>query len=83
MRPKTAKSTSLTPTPAVSSEKKSESRMTVATSAIGAAAITIWPNADPARPASLSSGSTTASDVAERITATRNGAPTIPAASRP
>ena len=51
----------------------------MATSAIEAPAITTWPNFDSISPASLSSGSSTASEVADRITAIRNGELITPA----
>ena len=58
------------PVPVASREKKSVRRMIVAKSAIEAAAIVSWPNRLPTSPASLSSGTTTPSDVAERMIAT-------------
>ena len=59
--------------PDASREKKSDSRMTVAKSAIVAPAITSWPNVEPTSPASLSTGMTTPSEVAESTIATNSG----------
>ena len=76
-------SSSVAPVLLASREKSSDSSTIVATSAIEAAAITSWPKSDFARPASLSTGITTPSEVADRAIATNTGSPTRPAASSP
>ena len=56
--------------------------MIVAKSAIDAAAITSCPNVDSLRPASLRTGMTTPSEVAERTIATNSASSITPDAAR-
>jgi len=63
-----------------SREKNSESRMTVAKSAIVPAAITSWPNVEPISPASLRTGTSTPSEVAESTIAMNSGCEARPPA---
>ena len=56
-----------------SREKKSESRITVAKSAIVPAAMTSWPKVEPISSASLSTGTSTPSEVADSTMATNSG----------
>ena len=75
-------STSVEPVPP-SPEKKSDSRMIAPKSAIDAAAMISCPNVDAISPASLSTGTSTPSDVAHRMIATSSGVSTRPPAWRP
>ena len=64
-------------------EKKRERSTIAAKSATEAAATTVWPRALSSRPASLSTGTTRPSEVADRATASSTGLLTQPAASSP
>ena len=66
-----------------SPEKNTESRMIAPKSAIVAAATTSCPNGEAISPASLSTGMSTPSEVAQRMIATSSGVSTSPAAPRP
>ena len=68
--------------PVASREKNRVRRMIVAKSAIEAAAMVSWPKALLTSPESLRRGTTTPSDVAERMIATIKPSSTCPAAER-
>ena len=63
-----------------SPEKNSDSRMIAPKSAIDAAAMISWPKVEAISPASLSTGTSTPSDVAHRMIATSSGVSTSPPA---
>jgi hypothetical protein len=69
--------------PLDSREKKIESRMTVAKSAIVAPAITSCPNVDPTWPASFNTATTTPSEVADSTIAMKSGCDTRSPALKP
>jgi hypothetical protein len=81
-----AKSTSSTIRPPVlppEVENSRESSTTAAKSATDDAAIVVWPMSLSARPASLSTGTFSPSEVAARVTASSSGLCTQPTASNP
>ena len=75
-------SSSVDPAPP-SPEKNRVSRMIAPKSAIEAAETISWPNVDEISPASLSTGTITPSDVAQRMIATSSGVCTRPAVLSP
>ena len=75
-------SSSVEPVPP-SPEKKIVSRMIAPKSAIDAAAMISWPNVEAISPASLSTGTSTPSDVAHRMIATSSGVSTRPRRAQP
>ena len=75
-------SSSVEPAPP-SPEKKIDSRMIAPKSAIDAAATISWPNVDEISPASFSTGTMHASEVAQRMIATSSGVSTSPPAASP
>ena len=77
---KTASSVTLLPVLPPEAEKNRDSRTIAAKSATVAAAIVVWPTALPDWPASFSTGTTSPSDVADRVMARSNGALASPTA---
>ena len=75
-------SSSVEPVPP-SPEKKIESRMIAPKSAIDAAAMISCPKVEEISPESLSTGTSTPSDVAQRMIATSSGVSTSPPALSP
>jgi hypothetical protein len=81
--PNSPSRTSFAPMPLASPEKKSDSKMMVAISAIEAPATTSCPKGVPTWPASFRTGITIPSEVADRVMPTRSGDLTSPLACRP